>query len=106
MNVIPPKWQVVNGNYLRDSIGVLLDPHMRHEPGGIRENKITWNYILKSAETNVSSQKLCEIMYARIVLPYHELISMVAYFTDETEGNSSGVHEYGDNYCNGKADSA
>lgn len=45
-------------------------------------------------------------MYARIVLPYHELISMVAYFTDETEGNSSGVSEYGDNYCNGKADSA
>ena len=45
MNIIPPKWQIVNGNYLRDSIGVLLDPLIRHEPGGIRENKITWNYI-------------------------------------------------------------
>lgn len=53
MNIIPPKWQIFSGNYLRDSIGVLLDPHIRHEPGGIRANKITWNYILKSAETNV-----------------------------------------------------
>lgn len=103
MNIIPSKWQIFSGNYLRDSIGVLFDPHIRHEPGGIRANKITWNYILKSAETNVPPQRLCEIMYTRIVLPYHELISMVAYFTDETEGNASNISEYGDNYCNGKS---
>lgn len=103
MNIIPSKWQIFSGNYLRDSIGVLLDPHIRHEPGGIRANKITWNYILKSAETNVPPQRLCEIMYTRIVLPYHELISMVAYFTDETEGDASSISEYGDNYCNGKS---
>lgn len=103
MNIIPSKWQIFSGNYLRDSIGVLLDPHIRHEPGSTRANKITWNYILKSAETNVPPQRLCEIMYTRIVLPYHELISVVAYFTDETEGNASNISEYGDNYCNGKS---
>lgn len=99
MNIIPPKWQADSGNFLKDSIGAQLDPHIRHEPGGIRHNKIAWNYILKSEKSKVPPQKLCEIIYARIILPYHELISKVAYFTNEAGESSSSISEYGDNYC-------
>ena len=71
INIIPPKWRVTGRNYLQDSLGIFFDPHIRHEPGGIRHNKIAWNYILKSKESDVPPQRLCEIMYMHIVLPYH-----------------------------------
>ena len=52
MNIVPSRWKIV-GTQLEDSMGVRLDPHIRHEPNGIRENKITWNYVLKSERANI-----------------------------------------------------